>query len=320
MRTFVFCILLLPLLLVRVHAQFDAQLSQYMFRPTGFNPAAVGESGMLDVSGQHRLQWIGMPNGGSTTVFNIHSPIKIANFRQGIGVCFINDQVGQFVNQTFHLQYAMKFKIGKGSLSIGPDVGFVSIGIRGDSLRGPHVQIGDYHDIGSDPAIPQGYLDGMGLDLGVGGWLTYDDFYLGASYSHANKPVIEWSETHDFRPASTLYFTSGYSFVSYNEKYKFKPSLLLKTDFIMTHLDLSTIVLFNDQYWGGLSYRWNEAVVFLAGLHVGAGFSIGYSFDLPTSQLIRASWGSHEIMLSYMLDIKTKDSSKRKTYKSVRIL
>ncbi|HQB28862.1 MAG TPA: type IX secretion system membrane protein PorP/SprF, partial [Paludibacter sp.] len=72
MRKVVFRLFLISFL--NLHAQFDAQLSQYMLHPTGFNPAAVGESGMLDVSGQHRLHWVGMPNGGSTTVFNINTP------------------------------------------------------------------------------------------------------------------------------------------------------------------------------------------------------------------------------------------------------
>ncbi len=291
-----------------------------MFNPTSFNPAAVGNSRMLDISGQHRLQWIGMPNGGSTTVFNIHTPLKIGNFKQGIGVCFKNDQVGQFVNQVFHLQYAVKFSLGKSSFSIAPEVGFVSIGLHGDSLRGPQVQIGDYHDISSDPAIPQNYIDGMGLDIGIGGWFQYDDFYSGISYTHLNKPVIELSDLHDFHPASTLFVTAGYNFKSAYTKYEFKPSILLKTDFVMTSLDLSTLLYYNDQYWGGLTYRWNNAVVFLAGLHVGGGLSIGYSFDLSVSQLIQTNWGSHEVMLAYLLNIQSKDSSKRKTYKSVRIL
>jgi type IX secretion system PorP/SprF family membrane protein len=318
MRKVVSCLFLISFL--KLHAQFDAQLSQYMLHPTGFNPAAVGESGMLDVSGQHRLHWVGMPNGGSTTVFNINTPFKIAGKQQGVGISFINDNVGLFINRTFHVQYAYKIKIGEAALNIGPGLGFVSVGFKGDSVRGPQVQIGDYHDINTDPAIPTTLIEGMNLDIDVGTWFTYKGFYAGVSYSHLNQPVVEWDETHEFSPASSLFVTSGYNFTWKNPKYVFKPSMLVKTDFSAFQLDLSTLVEYNNQYWGGLSYRWSDAVVFLAGIHIGNGITIGYSFDLPVSHMIKASWGSHEIMLSYVFDIKSGDSSRRKKYKSIRIL
>ena len=303
-----------------LHAQFDAQLSQYMHNASGFNPAAVGESGMLDVSGQHRIQWIGMPNGGSTTIFNLNTPFNFGGRQHGVGINFMNDQVGQFINQGVHLQFALKFKAGEGTLNIGPQLGFLSIGFRGDSARGPQVPIGEYHDIPNDPAIPGSLSEGMGFDMGIGAWFTLRDFYSGISISHLNQPVIEWSEQHEYRPASTMYITGGFSKTLNDPKYILKPSVLFKTDFTTFKLDLSTIVYYNNQYWGGISYRYGDAAVFLAGINIGNGLSIGYSFDLPVSQIIRATWSSHEVMLSYEIDIKTGDSSRRKKYKSIRIL
>ena len=38
-----------------VFSQFDARFSQYMFNNTAYNPAAVGESGMIDLALQHRI-------------------------------------------------------------------------------------------------------------------------------------------------------------------------------------------------------------------------------------------------------------------------
>lgn len=320
MKRIVFSFLLVFTFLSYLHAQFDAQLSQYMLHATGFNPAAVGETGMLDVTGQHRLHWIGMPNGGSTTVFNINAPIRIAGKQHGLGLNFTNDKVGLFINQGVHLQYAYQFKIGKGALNIGPQLGFLSVGFRGDSVRGPQVTFGDYHDISSDPAIPTSLSEGFGFDMGIGAWFTHKDFYAGLSYSHMNQPVIEWSDLHEYRPASTLYLTSGYAWSLTNPRYVMKPSALFKSDFTAFQLDLSMLMYVDSKYWGGLSYRYADALIFLAGINIGNGLSIGYSFDLPVSQMITASWGSHEFLLSYEIDIKTGDSSRRKKYKSIRIL
>jgi type IX secretion system PorP/SprF family membrane protein len=320
MKRIVFGIFLVLSFLSNLHAQFDAQSSQYMHNAPGFNPAAVGETGMLDVTGQHRLHWIGMPNGGSTTVFNINSPLNILGRKHGIGINFINDQVGLFVNQQVHLQYAFKFRVGKGTLNIGPQIGFLSIGFRGDSVRGPLVPTGEYHDIQNDPAIPASLVEGFALDMSLGGWYTQQDFYAGISYSHFNQPVIEWTDQHEYRPTSTFYITGGYSKTLSNPRYVFKPSMLLKTDFTTYKLDLSALMYINNQYWGGLTYLHGDAAVILAGINIGNGLSIGYSFDIPVSQMIRATWSSHEVMLSYEIDIKTGDTSRRKKYKSIRIL
>ena len=76
MKRIVFSFFLTFTFLSYLQAQFDAQSSQYMLNAPGFNPAAAGESGMMDITGQHRLQWVGMPNGGSTTIFNINAPVN----------------------------------------------------------------------------------------------------------------------------------------------------------------------------------------------------------------------------------------------------
>jgi len=85
MKRVVLSILLLLISIGSVFSQFDAQLSQYMFHISSFNPAAVGEGNLIQITGQHRIQWIGIPNAGRTTVFSINAPLKIANISNGVG-------------------------------------------------------------------------------------------------------------------------------------------------------------------------------------------------------------------------------------------
>jgi len=303
-----------------LYGQFDAQLSQYMFNAAAFNPAAVGESGMLDVSGHHRIHWLGMPKGGHTTVFNINSPFRLGERRHGVGLNFQNDRIGLFVNQGVHLQNAFRFKIGDGTLNFGTQLGFLSVGFQGDSARGPKVSIGDYHDISGDPAIPKTAVEGFGFDAGAGVWFTQGNFYSGLSITHLNQPVIMWSEEHEFRPASTMYLTGGYQYGLNNPKLVLAPSLLAKTDFNSLQLDLSAIMHYDKQYWGGLTFRYGDAIVILAGIHIMNGLSLGYAFDLPISRMITASWGSHELVLSYNVEVNAGGGGRRKNYKSIRIL
>jgi len=314
----VFCILFLTT--ECLVGQFDARLSQYMFNPSSFNPAAAGQSGMLDVTGQHRLQWVGMPNGGQTTFFNLNSPFKLGGRTVGAGLNFMNDRVGLFVNQGVHLQNAFRLKVGRGTLNIGTQIGFLSIGFRGDSARGPEVSIGDYHDISGDKAIPKTALEGFGFDAAAGLWYTLNNFYAGISYTHLTQPVITWSEEYDFTPSSSVYITGGYSQALRNPKLTLKPSFLLQTDFVLMQIDLSAVMQYNNQFWGGLSYRLSDALVIIAGINIMNGLSVGYAFDMPVSRMLGATWGSHEVMLSYQIELNTGSGGRRKNYKSIRFL
>jgi len=321
MKRVVLSILLLLISIGSVFSQFDAQLSQYMFHISSFNPAAVGEGNLIQITGQHRIQWIGIPNAGRTTVFSINAPLKIANISNGVGFIFLNDKVGQFITQSAHLQYAYKKKLGPGVLSIGADLGFVSLGFNnGDSIQDPKhtIPIGDYHKISEDPEIPKSSVVGMSFDMNVGLFYSTPTYYAGLSYLHLNSPTVNWGDKSEFKEFGTLFLTGGYNFNLANPKYVLKPSTLFKTDYTSWQLDLSSRLEYDNKYWGGLSYRVQDALVALAGINIAGGLSIGYSYDLPTSKIITVSSGSHEIIVMYSFEyIFGKRNNK---YKSIRIL
>ncbi len=315
MKKVVLSLLLLLIFIGSAQSQFDAQLTQYMFHNASFNPAAVGEDGMIQITGQHRIQWLGIPNAGQTTVFSVNTPFKLKNSNYGAGLRFINERIGQFTNQTAHLQYAYKKHLNEGVLSIGADIGFVSLGFNGDSVR---ILSNDYHDITGDPKIPKSGVVGMSFDLGIGIFYSTPTLYAGISYLHLNKPVVRWGDISEFKQNSSLYITGGYKWTLTDTKYVFKPSTLFKTDYRTLQLDVTARMEYDNKYWGGLSYRIQDAVVFLAGINIAGGLSLGYSYDLPTSKIITVSSGSHEIILLYSFEyVFGKRTSK---YKSIRIL
>jgi type IX secretion system PorP/SprF family membrane protein len=297
-------------------SQFDAQFSQYMFHNSAFNPAAVGEGEMIQITVQHRIQWLGMPNAGQTTAFSVNSPVKIGKNNHGIGINFLNDKVGQFTNQSAHLQYAYKKRIKSGTFSIGADVGFVNAGFNGDSIH--KVNIGTYYDFLTDPVLPQKSVQGIGFDMNVGVYYSTPTYYAGLSYSHLNNPKVIWGDNIEFKETGTLYLTGGYNWVLADSKYIFKPSTLLKTDFTSLQLDISGLMEYDSKYWGGVSYRIQDAVVFLAGINAAGGLSIGFSYDLPTSQILTVSPASIELLVSYSFEYVFGERNKK--IKSIRIL
>jgi hypothetical protein len=95
-----------------------------------------------------------------------------------------------------------------------------------------------------------------------------------------------------------------------------KPSVLFKTDFVSMQVDLSAYLEYDEKYWGGLAFRYQNAVILLAGISIPGGINIGYSFDLPVSWI--GGWGSHEICVAYEFDFVF--GKKKNKYKSIRIL
>ncbi len=300
-----------------VNAQFDAQLSQYMFHANTFNPAAVGESNLIEVIGQHRLNMVSMPGGGSTTAFSINSPIKAGKNKSGLGFSILDDKVGWFNTQSAHLQYAYKRNLGDGHLSVGTELGFVSLGFSGDSVAQNNIT-SEYYSMTGDDAIPQTSVIGLGFDVGIGLWYTADKWYIGLSFLHANQPTVKWGLNSEFKQLSSLYVTGGYDYTFDNQKFSLKPSILVKSDFNRWQFDLSSRLEYDNKFWGGLTLRPFNTVVLFAGMNINGGLSLGYSFDVATSRLITTNFGSHEILLSYSFEyVFSKQNSK---YKSIRYL
>ncbi len=304
---------------ISVLAQFEAQLSQYMFHHNTFNVSSIAENELMNIAAQHRIQWIGMPGAPQTTYFSINTPLLSNKKRiNALGLKFLNDKIGAFSNQSASLQYAYKRKLGKNKLSMGVELGFVSVSFIADSIKNASVN-SEFHDFMGDEAIPQSNETGMNVDLSLGLFYSTPKYYFGLSFVHLNNPTIRMNDDKTrFKVKGISYITGGYELKLPFEKTILKPSALLKTDYITWQAEVSSIVEYDKKYWGGLSYRYQDAVVLFAGINVISGFTLGYSYDIPVGKMIKVSSGSHEIMLKYsfLLDL----GKNKNKYKSIRFL
>jgi hypothetical protein len=77
------------------------------------------------------------------------------------------------------------------------------------------------------------------------------------------------------------------------------------------------LVLYNKKFYGGLGYRFQDAVSVLAGVYV-KGIHIGVAYDINTSALSKYNNGNLEIILNYCFKIDT--DKYRKSYRNTRFL
>ena len=117
-----------------------------------------------------------------------------------------------------------------------------------------------------------------------------------------------------------LYFTGGYNIQTRNPLVSIQPSLLLQSNLTSVRLDMTGRVLytFNERVFvGGLTYSPGVSVTISLGATI-RGITVGYAYEAYTSK-IGIGNGSHDLVVSYAMDINLFKKSKNK-HKSIRIL
>lgn len=287
-------------------AQQDPQFSQNMYNLLTFNPAFAGVGDEISGSIINRQQWIGFDDAPVSTAFNGNVPLRIGRRLHGLGLTVMSDKLGIENKTNIKFQYAYQFKVLKGILNAG-----ASIGLQSNALKGEWKALDD-----GDALLNGGNIDAskMVFDAGLGFYYRSKTLYLGASISHINKPNVAYNESIETYLYRHYYFMGGYKYKMTNQ-FDIIPSVFIKTDAVSTQYDINTNIVYNKKYRGGVSYRVDDAIVFLVGVLLKNGLDIGVAYDVSISDIKKPSL---EFMLAYHF---TPSLIKRKQkYKSIRFL
>lgn len=307
------------------HAQMDIQLSQYWAAPSYYNAGAVGQGDKLNILAGTRQQWIGIEGAPSAFWGRVDMPFKILSSHHGVGITFSSGTEGLFSNMVFGAQYAYKYKIKKSYLCIGVQAGIVNQKFDGTKVEIPS---SDHHTpAGEDEDIPTTEIEGLSFDMGLGIYYVHPYFNVGISVTHLTEPTIRYDDSSGsgqnengfevFVPRQ-FYFIAGGNIPLKNPLYEIQPSVMVSTDLNVFTAEATVRLRYNKFFWGGVGYRWNDAVSIMAGAEY-KGFILGYSYDLPVTAVLKASSGSHEVFVGYSMKLDLSDKNKTK-HKSIRIL
>jgi type IX secretion system PorP/SprF family membrane protein len=293
-------------------AQQDPQFSQNMFNKLATNPGYAGTNQAICANLIGRQQWMGFVDDGIPKTYLLSVDANVWQ-RHGFGLTVFSDQLG--FEKTFHakLAYSFHFTIGAGTLGIGPELGMVQ-----KSVGGPWVATDPWE---SDPAIPTKASD-MTFDVGLGAFYVIPQkLYFGISSTHLTESNVSKSESRPQLPtipvdykytiARHYYVTAGYQF-PVGSTLALEPSVFVKSDAASTQLDVNIRAIYNNLFWGGVSYRLTDAIVAMVGIEKqGIGgpngtLKVGYSYDVTTSAIKNHSSGSHELMLGYCFKLPEK--------------
>lgn len=317
MKKFLSFLYLLFIVNLAAFSQQDPQFTNFMEYKLGVNPGFAGTDGTISGLILNRYQWEGFKGAPKTLVFSANAAIDAFGSPGGVGMNVVNDQLGFEKNTQININYSYIKALNIGNLGIGLSLGLFSKSINGEWEVPADDNLGIFTQPESDPAIPQGDVSQMALDAGLGLYLKSNKYYLGASVTHINQASIKFNDLASTYLTRHYYLMGGYNIKLSDPLFVLRPSFLIKSDLAGWQLDLNTNIVFDERFWGGISYRVRDAIALLLGLEMENGLRFGYSFDLVTSAIGRDGFGSHEIFVSYSLDLERNRTQK---YKSIRFL
>ena len=329
MKKTVSLLCLLLLVNIVVVGQQDPQFTNNMHYRLGANPGYAGAEDAIHGLLLNRYQWVGYGGGEpKTLVFSVDAAVNAFGAPGGVGINIVSDEWGFFRNMWVNFNYSYKLETSLGTLGIGVAPGFFNFNINpeqgwitSDDIAGDAFS---RYDIGpgaggetGDAFVPQEQTSQLAFDVGLGGYLYTNKYYLGVSASHLNQAPIKYDDLEIYYLVRSYTLMGGYNIKLTDPLFEVRPSFLFKSDVASWQLDLNTNVVYNDKLWAGLSYRIQDAVALLMGVELVNGLQIGYSFDLVTSSVRRYSFSSHEFFVSYSIDL---ERSRNQKYKSIRFL
>lgn len=276
-----------------VNAQQEPQYSQYMYNMSTVNPAyVVNQSGLISTGLLYRKQWTGLD--GSPQTANVFGNIPI-NEKIELSVNYVNDRIGEAIstnNNYFNIDFAYITRISdRFKLSYG-----LKTGINSFKLDASGSNVAD------DPAFADNNSK-LQLNLGAGLFLFSHNFYVGISSPNLLPNDVNLGEFGVSETKTHIYGVSGFVFDLVDEV-KLKPSMVIK-QVIDSPLsfDVSLNSLIYDKFELGVSYRYEDAFIALAGFNITKSLKVAYSYDFSTSDLSGYNNGSHEVILLYNFDL-----------------
>jgi type IX secretion system PorP/SprF family membrane protein len=310
-----------------VIAQQVPMYSQYIMNGFLINPSLAGRDGYTSVNITARQQWVGLSGAPATYAASFQTRIlknsyisKSTSVRRkivrptkggnvGLGGYIFSDRNGIMKRTGILAAYSYHLELGKTngmpnylSLGLAATVYQYAIDLSGNLMLR---DVDDEFLNNYDRVV---YIP----DFNFGASYTTMKYFVGFAMSSISRGSLLFANSGDNKRSELghYYLTGGYKigFSSYPD-WVLEPSVLFKSSdmvFNSAQMDLNARIYYKEDYWAGLSYRTNDAVVLMFGLKYDR-FYFAYAFDMALTDIRKHSFGSHELTLA----VKFGESARR---------
>lgn len=285
-------ILMLPL---ELYSQQEASFNMYMFNNQIFNPAYVGSKNYSTITFLNRSQWVGFDGAPTSQSFSYSSSRGEKNL--AFAVSGLLDRIGPIQTSQFSVDLSYQLKLNQKEHYLGVGLKFSN----------------SFYEFNSGILNPQNQNDStlfsfstpnsLEPNLGFGLYYHTSKFYIGYS-------IPRMIENDDYFFVKHNYLMLG-GLINFSKSIDLKPSLLFKTAKASPiAYDFSILFYFKKTIWIGpqiknlmnISEKVSQSgagLSFLAGIHLGKNFSLGYVLSNSIGITNSGNLNSHEILLKY---------------------
>jgi len=297
--------------------------SQYIMNGFLINPSFAGRDGYTTVNLTVREQWVGMTGAPSTYAASFQTRILKNSFiskstavrkkiikptkggKVGLGGYIFNDNNGIMHRTGFQLAYAYHISMGR-TEGIPNDLSF------GLAMTAYQFAV-NYKDLIYDKADPllNSYDQSVFIpDFNFGASFTTSRYYVGFAMTNLLRGSILIGDTSRTKRSELgNYFLTGGVKFPLSADWTIEPSAFIKASdmfFKSVQMDLTARAYYKEDYWAGVSWRTNDAIILLMGLKYDR-FYFAYAFDFTLTDIRKQTFGSHELSVA----VKFGESARR---------
>ena len=273
-------------------AQLDPLYNQYLFNQSMINPAYTGINDVFNATAIARGQWLGIEGAPITNTLNVSS--SFLNNKVGAGLLVVSDSYGVNTNTEVQLLYSYRIElIGGKSISFGLQTGYINYHYDFEKLdtQTPDIALQNANDNVSK------------TNFGTGIYFKSSKYYLGISVPRILNAEVKDGDSTSTRYRRHYYLSAGFLFDQFMAL-KFKPSVLIKVvDGQPASVDLNASFLLLEALWVGATLRNFNSAGINGQFEVSNRIRLGYAFEIPLNAISNNAFGSHELMVSFDLEI-----------------
>ncbi len=298
--------------------------SQYTMNGFLLNPSIAGRDGYTTVNLTVREQWAGLDHAPATYAASFQTRILRDSYiskatsvskklvrptkggRVGVGGYLFSDYNGIMRRTGLQAAYAYHIPLGNEdsparNLSFGLALTAYQYAVNTDGLL--------YYDR-DDPYLNNYDRSVFIPDFNFGASYTTENYYVGFSMTNLLRgSVVFGNSGNNKRSELGHYYLTGGVKIPVAPNWILEPSGFIRSSdmfFKAIQADISARVYYKYDYWAGVSFRTNDAVIMMLGLKYDR-FYFAYAFDFTLTDIRKQSLGTHELTLA----VKFGESARR---------
>jgi type IX secretion system PorP/SprF family membrane protein len=290
------------LLAATSYGQQQPLVTQYWEQMANFNPAAAGLESQSQLALLYRDQWTSLPQAPTTKMLTFSRHIG-NNVGLGLSVnsdkTFIENQTLVGIDFSYNLVRKENMLLNLGLKAGG---NFFSVNLDGLET----------YNIVMDPSLQS--VSNFIPNVGAGAYLELGklSFSLGApKLLDSDRARVDERFAVQATEAVHVYTTLGYEFVlnprlqrPYHAMpyygFKLKPRIMIRqVKGAPTLIDYNMMMVFNDKFELGATYRNSKAFAGLAKINIGENFAAGFAYEYNSRMQLANTGQTMELLLSY---------------------